>query len=64
MNRDQLIQSLRQDWRAIPDTFIRHLTTLSYVVFMLVYLHVVDIHTIETCSFWSNLFNFVISGPI
>ena len=28
------------------------------------YLDMVDIHTIETCSLWSNLFTFVISGPI
>ena len=28
------------------------------------YLHMVDIHAIETCSLWSNLFNFVMSGPI
>ena len=28
------------------------------------YLHMVDIHAIETCSLWSNLFTFVVSGPI
>ena len=28
------------------------------------YLHMVDIHAIETCSLWLNLLTFVISGPM
>ena len=28
------------------------------------YLHMVDIHAIETCSLWSDTFTFVMSGPI
>ena len=28
------------------------------------YLHMVDIHAIETCSLWSQLFTFVMSGPV
>ena len=28
------------------------------------YLHMVDIYSIETCSLWSNLFTFIMRGPI
>ena len=53
MNRDQLVQALRQDWKANSD-----------VRSILAYLQMVDIHTIKTCSLWSNLFTFIMSGPI
>ena len=32
MNRDQLVQALRQEWRAIPDDVIRRLTNSDVVL--------------------------------
>ena len=28
------------------------------------YLHMVDIHAIKTCSLWSNVFTFIMSGSV
>ena len=60
MNRDQLVQALRQVWRAIPDAVIGRCTNSG----LLAYLHMMDIHATETCSLWSNVFTFIMSGPI
>ena len=51
----QLVQALRQEWRAIPDAIIKHLTNSVRC-----WVHAC-ILAIETCSLWSNVFTFVMS---